>query len=37
MEAFNMWLQVIVDFLDAIKLILKLLGLYNDPTTKNEE
>lgn len=32
-----MWLQVIVDFIDAIKLLLKALGLYSDPTTKNEE
>lgn len=32
-----MWLQVIVDFLDVIKLILKALGLYNDPTTKSED
>lgn len=32
-----MWLQVIVDFIDAIKLLLKILGLYSDPTTKSEE
>ena len=32
-----MWLQVIVEILDVIKMILKAAGLYTDPTTKNEE
>ena len=32
-----MWVQVIADLLDVIKFVLKLLGLYNEPTVKNEE
>ena len=37
MEAFIMWLQVIVEFLNIIKMLLKALGMYNEPATKTEE
>lgn len=32
-----MWLQVIVELLNIIKMVLKAAGLYTDPTTKSEE
>lgn len=32
-----MWLQVLIDFIDALKIILSILGLYSDPTTKQED
>ena len=32
-----MWVQVIVDFLDALKFILEKLGLYKAPVTTTQE
>ena len=32
-----MGLQLLINLIDAVKFILKLLGVYNDPTTKAED
>ncbi len=32
-----MWLQVIVEVIEILKLVLGALGLYQAPTTKTEE